>query len=137
MRQIFVNLPVTDLNRSRAFYEALGFTINPQFSDKTGNCVVVSDTICLMILTHAKFAAFSPRPIADSHAQTASLVALSCDSRAEVEAMTNAATAHGGTDNGTTQDMPDFMYGRSFSDPDGHVFEPFWMNPVAVDAQPA
>ena len=137
MRMIFVNLPVTDLARSRAFYEGLGFSINPQFSDDDGACVVVSDTIYLMILTRTKFARFAPRPIADTTAVSGSLVALSCDSRNDVVAMMDAAVAHGGTDNGSVQDMDGFMYGRSFSDPDGHVFEPFWMNPAAVEGQPA
>jgi uncharacterized protein len=137
MRMIFVNLPVTDLARSRAFYEGLGFTINPQFSDDTGLCVVVSETIYIMILITAKFEAFSPRPVGDALATTASLVALSCDDRDAVVAMVEAAIAHGGRDNGTVQDIDGFMYGRSISDPDGHVFEPFWMNPAAVEGPPA
>ena len=136
MRMIFVNLPVTDLARSRAFYEGLGFSINPQFSDDEGACVVVSEAIYLMILTQAKFARFAPRPVADTTAVSGPLIALSCDSRDDVLAMMDSALAHGGADNGSVQDMEGFMYGRSFSDPDGHVFEPFWMNPAAVDGQP-
>ncbi|MFZ3584762.1 VOC family protein [Loktanella sp. DJP18] len=137
MRMIFVNLPVSDLARSRAFYEGMGFSINPQFSDDEGACVVISDTIYLMILTRAKFEGFAPNPVADPRTTTGSLIALSCDSREEVVAMVNAALTNGGSDTGKVQDMEGFMYGRSICDPDGHVFEPFWMNPAAVEGQPA
>ena len=131
-RMIFVNLPVADVARSRAFYAALGFAINETFSDETTACVVISEHIYLMVLNHARFEGFAPRPRADTMASTAALLALSCDSRAAVDAMMDAALAHGGTDNDKLQDMEGFMYGRSFSDPDGHVFEPFWMTPEAA-----
>jgi len=136
MRMIFVNLPITSLARSRAFYEALGFSINPQFSDDTSACVVISETIYLMILEHEKFAGFAPRPIADAQAATGAMYALTCDDRAGVDAMVAAAIAHGGSDTGKVQDMEGFMYSRTILDPDGHVFEPFWMNPAAVEGQP-
>ncbi|MEI4470803.1 VOC family protein [Frigidibacter sp. MR17.24] len=128
---IFVNLPVTDLPRARAFYEGIGFTINPQFSDDTAACVVVSDTIHLMILTHAKFAGFAPRPLADPAQGCAVLTCLSRDSRDAVDAITEAAVRAGGTDNDKVQDYG-FMYGRSFSDPDGNVFEVMWMDLAAA-----
>jgi predicted lactoylglutathione lyase len=130
---IFVNLPVADVKRSRAFYEALGFSINEQFSDETAASVVISEHIYLMILDHAKFDGFAPRPRADTLKTTSALIALDCADRAAVDAMMDVAIANGGTDNDKLQDMDGFMYGRSFSDPDGHVFEPFWMNPEAVN----
>lgn len=135
MKMIFVNLPVTDIGRSRRFYEALGFTINPQFSDDSGLCVVISEAIYLMVMNRERFAGFAPKPVADATQTTGSLIALSCDNRDAVVAMVDAALAHGGTDTGKVQDMEDYMYGRSFCDPDGHVFEPFWMNPAAIEQQ--
>ncbi len=131
-QMIFVNLPVQDVKRSREFYQALGFSVNEQFSDDNSACIVISDAIYLMVLNHTKFASFSPKPIADTITQTASLIALTCNDRAAVDAMTETAVANGGTDNEKVQDMDGFMYGRSFCDPDGHVFEPFWMNPDAI-----
>jgi hypothetical protein len=128
---IFVNLPVTDLARARGFYEGLGFTINPMFSDETTACVVVSETIYFMVMNHEKFAGFSPRPLADPATSTAVLTALTCDGRAEVDDLAARALAHGGADNGKTQDMG-FMYSRSLSDPDGNVIELVWMDPAAV-----
>ncbi|SHF44871.1 hypothetical protein SAMN05444339_106130 [Loktanella atrilutea] len=137
MRMIFVNLPITSLARSRALYEGLGFNINPQFSDETSACVVISDAIYVMILEHEKFGGFSPQPIADTLATTGAMFALTCDDRAGVDAVVAAAVAHGGSDTGKVQDIDGFMYARTIRDPDGHVFEPFWMNPAAVEGQPA
>jgi predicted lactoylglutathione lyase len=131
-QSVFINLPVKDIPRSRAFYEGLGFTINEQFSDHTAASVVISEHIYLMVLSHAKFAEFSPHPIGDASQTTAALIALSRDSREAVDAIIKAAVAHGGRDNGKDQDIDGFMYSRSFSDPDGHVFEPMWMNPAAI-----
>ena len=128
---IFVNIPVTDIARSRAFYQALGFTINEQFSDPTAACVVVSDTIFFMILNHERFQGFATKPLADPASSTAVLIALSEDSRAGVDAITEAALAAGGTEPKPAQDMG-FMYSRTFHDPDGNVFEPMWMDPAAV-----
>lgn len=127
-QMIFVNLPVADLQRSRDFYAALGFTFDDRFCDDTGACVVISDTISLMILTHEKFAGFAPRPLSDPSETTQHLIALSRESRSEVDAILDRATAAGGTDNGSKIEMGDYMYGRSFSDPDGHVYEPMWMD---------
>ena len=121
-RMIFVNLPVTDLATSRAFYEAIGFTNNPQFSDETSACMVVSETINVMLLTHAKWRTFTTRPIPPSSTSEV-LLAISCDSRAAVDAMNDAAAAHGGTaDINPKQDLG-FMYNRNLADPDGHVWE--------------
>ena len=125
---IFVNLPVENIERSRAFYASLGFSFNPQFSDEVTACVVLSDTIFFMIMEKDRFAGFAPNPIPDTTKVTAMLIALSRDSRKDVIAMTDAAVAHGGWDNNKTQEMGDYMYGRSFCDPDGHVIEPMWMD---------
>lgn len=124
----FVNLPSRDISRSRVFYEALGFTFDPRFSGEDNLCVVVSDTIFFMVMTREKFAGFSPRPVGDPARETSVLVALSRDSRADVEAFHAAALANGGTDNMKPQIMGDYMYGQSVSDPDGNVIEVMWMD---------
>ena len=126
-QMIFVNLPVADVDVSQRFYEGLGFTANPQFSDETAKCIVVSDTIYLMVLNREKFAGFAPRPVGDAKVATSVLICLSRNSRAAVDQITEAALRAGGTDNDKVQDYG-FMYGRSFSDPDGHVFEVMWMD---------
>ena len=130
-QMIFVNIPVTDIPRARAFYQALGFTINEQFSDATAACVVVSDTIFFMILNHAKFAEFATKPLGDPAKTTSVMIALSRDSRAEVDAITEAALKAGGIEPKPTADLG-FMYNRTFHDPDGNVFEPMWMDPAAI-----
>ena len=127
-RMIFCNFPVTDLARSRAFYQALGFSINEQFSGEGGACVVVSDTICFMILTHGQFQDLSPKPLVDPRQGTTALISLTCDSRAEVDRMSEAAIAAGGADAHPPEDLG-FMYSRAFQDPDGNAFGLFWMNP--------
>ena len=132
-QMIFVNLPVSNLDHSKAFYTALGFTINPQFTDDTAACVVISDTIYLMILTHPKFDSFAPNPRADTRKTTSALIALNRDSRAGVDAITEAALKAGGTEPKAATDHG-FMYTRTFQDPDGHVFEPLWMDPSVVQS---
>jgi len=133
-RMLFVNLPVTDLARSIAFYEAAGATQNPQFSDERTMCMVFSDTIYVMLLTHSRFAEFTARPIADAHASVQVLLALSADDRAQVDAIIDAAGAAGGrADPNPKQDLG-FMYGRSVADPDGHIWEVFWMDATAADS---
>ncbi|TFI57672.1 lactoylglutathione lyase [Sphingomonas parva] len=129
---IFINLPVTDLARSTAFYEALGATRNPQFSDETATCIVFSDTIHAMLLTHDKYRQFTSKEIADAHVSSQVLICLSEDSRAEVDARIERAAAAGGrADPGPVQDYG-FMYGRSFEDPDGHHWEVMWMDLAAA-----
>jgi predicted lactoylglutathione lyase len=130
-QMIFVNLPVTDIPRARAFYQAVGYTINEQFSDPTAACVVVSDSIFLMILNHERFQGFATRPLADPATSTAVMLALSQDSRAAVDAFAEAALQAGGSEPKPAQDMG-FMYNRTIMDPDGNVFEPMWMDPAAV-----
>lgn len=133
-KMIFVNLPVTDLARAKTFYEALGFTNNPQFSDDGTACMVVSETIHVMLLTHAKWRGFTDRPIPPATASEM-MIALSCDSREEVDRMNEAAAAHGGTaDINPKQDLG-FMYNRNLADPDGHVWEAAWMDPAAFAAE--
>jgi predicted lactoylglutathione lyase len=133
-RMIFINLPVTDLARSRAFYEALGFSHNPQFSDESGACMVLSDTIYVMILTHAKWSTFTTRPIPPATSSEVAL-ALTCDDRAAVDAFVEAGAAKGGTADINPPEDHGFMYQRSLADPDGHIWEPFWMDPAAAAPQ--
>lgn len=129
---IFVNLPVTDLARSTAFYEALGGKKNPQYSDATATCIVISETIHAMLLTHEKYSSFTTRPIADAHKTSAVLLAMSVDSREEVNTIANLAAASGGRADPNPQQDMGFMFGRSVEDPDGHVWEYFWMDPAAA-----
>jgi len=130
-KSIFVNLPVADLPRSKAFYEALGFTNNPQFSDDTAACMVWSETICVMLLTHAKWRTFTSRPLPASGSSEV-MLAVTCDSRAAVDLMNDTAAASGGTaDINPKQDLG-FMYNRNLADPDGHVWEAMWMDPAAI-----
>jgi len=130
-KMIFVNLPVTNLDRSVAFYEAIGGTKNPKFSNEQAAAIVLSDAIYVMLLTHDFYKGFTSKEVADAHKTSGVLLALSCDSKADVDAMVHAATAAGGkADPGPKQDLG-FMYGRSFEDPDGHHWEPHWMDPAA------
>jgi hypothetical protein len=131
---IFVNLPVADMERATAFYGAVGAEKNPQFSDATASCMVFSDTIHAMLLSHDKFRQFTPKPIADARQSTEVLICLSADSRAAVDDIIGRAEAAGGrADPGPRQDHG-FMYGRSFEDPDGHIWEIMWMDVEAAKA---
>ena len=132
-KTIFVNLPVTDLPRSKAFYEALGFTNNPHFSDDTAACMVLSETINVMLLTHAKWRTFTSRPIPGSDSSEV-MLAISCDSREAVDAMNDAAAAHGGAADINPKQDYGFMYNRNLADPDGHVWEGMWMDATAIPA---
>jgi len=117
--QIFINLPVADLPKSMAFFTALGFAHNPQFSDDNGACITVSDTISVMLLTHARFRDFTPKAICDTSRAAEVLLTLSCESREQVDGLVVKAVAAGGS----TYDKPEdygFMYTHSFVDPDGH-----------------
>ena len=127
-KQIFVNLPVRDLTRAKTFYEAIGAVNNPQFSDETSACMVWSDTVFVMLLTHAKWATFTKKPISDARQASEVMLALSADDRQAVDAMVSAAGAQGGkADVNPVQDLG-FMYGRSFEDVDGHIWETFHMD---------
>ncbi|WP_339871625.1 VOC family protein [uncultured Brevundimonas sp.] len=136
-RMLFVNLPVTDLARSIAFYEAAGAKQNPQYSDARTMCMVFSDTIYVMLLTHSRFAEFTARPIADAHASVQVLLALSADDRTQVDAIVDAAGAAGGQADPNPAQDHGFMYGRSVADPDGHIWEVFWMDADAATAEDA
>jgi len=132
-KMIFVNLPVADLPAAQAFYEAIGATNNPMFTDETAACMVFTDVIHVMLLTHDKFAQFTPKKIADAKATSEVLICISADSREEVDDITEKALAAGGREPREKQDYG-FMYGRSFEDPDGHIWEPMWMDMEAATA---
>jgi len=129
-RMIFVNLPVTDLDRSIAFYQAIGARKEPKFSNEAAAMMVLSDTIHVMLLTHPFYSSFTAKPIADARKTSAVLLCLSADSREAVDATLKAAAGAGGkTDLSLRKDDTDFMYGRDFEDPDGHSWEVMWMDP--------
>ena len=133
-KMIFVNLPVSDLARATAFYQAIGATKNQQFSDETASCMVFSETIHVMLLTHDKYRQFTPKKIADARTSSQVLICLSADSREAVDDMVGKAHAGGGgIDPGPKQDYG-FMYGRSFEDPDGHHWEVMWMDVAAAQS---
>lgn len=136
-KMIFVNLPVTDLDRSKAFYEAVGFTNNPQFTNDQAACMVWSDTIYVMLLTHDFWRTFTPRTIPDASRTAQVLLCLTQDSRAEVDAIVARAVAAGGTAAPTPTQDHGFMYGSSFEDPDGHIWENVWMDPAAASGEAA
>jgi predicted lactoylglutathione lyase len=132
-KSIFINLPVSDMSASMAFYTALGFKNNPNFTNNDAACMVWSDTIYVMIHTPQSWRRFTDRPIPASTSSEV-MLALSLDSTIEVDVMTNSAAANGGkADINPKQDLG-FMFSRSFTDPDGHVWESFWMDPKATPA---
>ncbi|MFD5323118.1 VOC family protein [Streptomyces sp. NPDC127092] len=135
-QMIFVNLPVRDLDASKAFYERLGYSINPQFTDETAACVVISDTIFAMLLTEEKFRSFTApgKEISDATKNTEVLITLSAESREKVDELAEKALAAGGSPAKEPMDMG-FMYGRSFADPDGHHWEVFWMDVAAAEGE--
>lgn len=137
-RMVFINLPVSDLAASVRFYEAIGCTRNPQFSDENAASMVWSDAIVFQLLTRKYYATFTRKAIADAHETSSVLIALSQDGREAVDAITEAAAGAGGkADVREKQDLG-FMYQRTFEDPDGNTFEPMWMDPEAMAAeQPA
>ncbi|MBJ2156666.1 VOC family protein [Variovorax sp. IB41] len=132
-KMIFVSLPVADLQTSIAFYEALGFRRNPKFSDDASACMVWSEAIHAMLLTHDKWRTFTERPL-PAPGTAGVMLSLSLESRDAVDAMNLAATAHGGkADVNPVQDLG-FMYGRDLADPDDHLWGAFWMDPEAAGA---
>jgi uncharacterized protein len=130
--QIFVNLPVQSLKDSIAFFTQLGFQFNPQFTDETATCMIVSDTIFVMLLTHEKFQTFTPKPICDATKSTEVLVCLSVESRAAVDESIRKAVVAGGSTYNEPQDHG-FMYAHGFQDLDGHIWEVIYMDPSAVN----
>lgn len=130
---IFVNLPVNNLDASMDFYRSIGFTNNPHFTDHTAACMVWSEAIHVMLLTHAKWRSFTQRPIPSAGASEV-MLAISLPAREAVDAMNTAAAANGGAaDINPVQDLG-FLYSRSLADPDGHVWEAMWMDPAAIPA---
>ncbi|NIJ07515.1 hypothetical protein FHS31_001111 [Sphingomonas vulcanisoli] len=134
-KMIFVNLPVTDVAKSTAFYEALGFVKNEAFSNAQSSAFAWTDTIHLMVLDKAFYSTLTAKPIADTQAVSGALFALAFDSRAEVDAITEAAIAAGGGEAHPPEDEG-FMYSRAFTDFDGHAFGPFWMDAAAMAPAP-
>lgn len=133
--KIFVNLPVKNLEQSKEFFTKIGFVINPQFTDETAACVVITEDIYAMILTHAKFKEFTPKEIADATKTSEIITALSFESKEKVNELVDAAIQAGAT---TAKEAIDygFMFSRSFSDPDGHIWEFFYMDLNAAPPAP-
>jgi len=129
-RKIFVNLPIKDMERSKAFFSALGFSFNPQFTNEQGACMVISEDIHAMLLTEPFFQTFTRKPVSDGKS-TEVLVCLSCESREEVDTLVKKAVAAGGRTPNAPQDHG-FMYGHGFEDLDGHGWELMWMDPSAA-----
>ena len=132
-RKLFVNIPVSDLQRSIDFFEALGFTFNAQFTDATATAMLVGEDAYFMLLTEDRFRGFSKRDIGDRRKETSAMFAISVNSREEVDAMVRKAVAAGGSHAVDAQDHG-FMYGWSFYDPDGHHWEVFWMDPAVIQS---
>ncbi|MGK5529627.1 VOC family protein [Streptomyces sp. URMC 129] len=128
---IFVNLPVKDLERSKTFFGKLGYAFNAQFTDENAACLVISETIYAMLLTEPFFRTFTKKEIADPATSTTAIIALTAESREQVDDLVDRALAAGGQPAMDAQDQG-FMYGRSFLDPDGHQWEVVWMDPAAV-----
>jgi uncharacterized protein len=129
--QMFINLPVKDLNRSVAFFTALGYSFNPQFTNESGACMIIGENLFAMLLVEPFFAGFTPKPVGDAHQSTNALIALSCASREEVDGVAEKAKAAGATLPKPANDLG-FMYQHGFHDLDGHVWEVFWMAPSHV-----
>jgi predicted lactoylglutathione lyase len=130
-QMIFVNLPVKDLETSKAFWSKLGYSFNPQFTDENAACLVFSDTIYAMLLTESRFKDFTKKDIADAATSTEAILCLSADSREKVDELVDGALAAGGSPSNDPQDYG-FMYGRSFQDPDNHLWEVMWMDVEAM-----
>ncbi|MFZ2168080.1 MAG: VOC family protein [Methylococcaceae bacterium] len=129
--QIFVNLPVRNLNKSISFFTQLGYTFNPRFTDETAACMIVSNDIFIMLLTEDKFKMFTPKVICDTTVSTEVLICLSCESRADVDEMVKKAVSAGGTTYNEPQDHG-FMYAHGYQDLDGHIWELIYMEPGAI-----
>ena len=134
-RKIFVNLAVKDLGKAVEFFTQLGFSFDPRFTDEQATCMIVSDEAFVMLLVESRFKAFTKKDLVDPAGQTEAIVALSAESREEVDELVEKALAAGGMPANDPMDL-DFMYGRSFQDPDGHQWEVFWMDPKAIEQGP-
>src|SRR5918912_1432229 len=134
-RMLFVNIPVADLERSKAFFAKLGFSYNPRFTDETAACMLVGEHAFVMLLSRDKFAELAKLPIADLTLHTSALYCFSAASREEVDAISAAALAAGGAEADDAEDHG-FMYARSFFDLDGHGWQVMWMDPAAAEQGP-
>jgi predicted lactoylglutathione lyase len=132
---IFVNIPTSDLERSKAFYTSLGYTINPLFTDENAACIVLSDTIYFMVLTREFLSTFTDKQIADPKTHAQAMIALSCDSREQVDAVIEKGLASGGSEPRPVQDLG-FMYSRDLEDPDGNNLSFLYMVPEAAENGP-
>jgi predicted lactoylglutathione lyase len=131
-RKIFVNLAVKNLDRSVEFFTKLGFTFDPRFTDEQATCMIVSDEAFVMLLVESRFKDFTKKELVDPAQQTEAILALTAESREEVDELVDKALAAGGTPANDPMDMG-FMYGWSFNDPDGHLWEAFWMDPSQIE----
>ena len=134
-RKLFVNLPVADLDRSVEFFTKLGFSFDPRFTDETATCMLIGEDAYAMLLVESKFGEFTKKGVADANARTEAILAITAESRDEVDSLAETALASGGTAANDPYDMG-WMYGKSFNDPDGHLWEVFWMDPVAAEQGP-
>jgi uncharacterized protein len=134
-RHIFVNVPVRDVRASMDFFAGLGFEFNLKFSDESCACMRISDTAYVMLLVESRFAEFTSRRVADARETTEAILCVSAESRAAVDAFADSALTTGGAPANDAMDLG-FMYGRSFHDPDGHLWEVMWMSPEAVKEGP-
>ena len=135
LRKIFVNLAVEDLERSVEFFTALGFTFDPRFTDENATCMIVSDEAFVMLLVKQRFRDFTKKELVDAATHTEAILAVSADSREAVDTFAETALASGGSPENDPMDYG-FMYGRSFNDPDGHLWEVVWMDPSALEQSP-
>jgi predicted lactoylglutathione lyase len=131
-KMIFLNLPVSDVARATAFYEAIGAVKNPQFSNETASCMVLSETIHVMLLSHDMFRTFTPKPVVDARAANEVLICISADSSGEIDAIVDRAAAAGGRADPAPGQDHGWMRSRSFEDPDGHFWEVAWMDMAAA-----
>ena len=129
--QIFVNLPVRDLEKSKAFFGQIGYAFNPQFTDENATCIVISDTIYAMLLTEPFFQGFTDKKLCDTRSHVEAIVALSCESRGQVDTIADKAVAAGGREPQPAKDHG-FMYERGFEDLDGHLWSVFYMDPATI-----
>lgn len=135
MTQIFVNIPTSDLERSKAFYTALGAGINPLFTDENAACIVWDENIFFMVLTTEYLSTFTEKPIIDPRTHAQALIALSRDSRADVDSVVEAGLGKGGSEPKPATDLG-FMYSRDLEDPDGNILEFLYMDPAAAEQGP-
>lgn len=131
-RKIFPNLAVKDLDRSVDFFTKLGFSFDPRFTDESATSMIVNEDASIMLLVESRFEDFITKPLVDPNAQTEAIIAISAESREEVDELADTALAQGGSPAKEPMEL-DFMYGRSFRDPDGHHWEVFWMDPSAIN----